>query len=101
MVPYYGRSALKQYICGKPIKFRMKLWVKACSDRFLFDFEVYTGKEALSDSGELVGQRVVKRFIEQIDHPNEHCFYTDNFFSSANLQSLTKKKKNAYVTLVL
>ena len=63
----------------------------ASSDEFPFDFEVYIGKEALSDSGELIGERVVKRFIEQIDHSNEHCIYTDNLFTSANLLSLIKK----------
>ena len=64
----------------------------ASFSRIPFDFEVYTVKEALSDSGELVGERVVKRFIKQMHHPNEHCLYTDNFFSSENLLSLTKEK---------
>ena len=89
---YFGRSALKQYIRGKPIKFGMKLWAMAVFDGFPLDFEVYTKKDTLSDSGELVEERVVKRYIEQIDHPNEHCLYADNFFSSANLLSLTKEK---------
>ena len=54
----------------------MKLLAMALYDGFPVDFEVYTGKEALPDSGELVGERVVKLFIEQIDHPNEHSLYT-------------------------
>ena len=69
MVSYYRHSALKQYIRGKPIKFDVKLWIVASIDGFPFNFAVHTGKEALSDSGELVGERVVKCFIEQIDHP--------------------------------
>ena len=62
-------------------------------DGFPFNFAVHTGKEALSDSVQLDGERVVKCFIEQIDHPNEHCFYTDNFFASSNLLLTTKEKK--------
>ena len=68
----------------------------ASSDEFPFDFEEYTSKEALTDSGELVGERVVKRFFEQIDYPNEHCLYTDNFFTLANLLSLTKKRHTSH-----
>ena len=45
-VPYYGCSALTQYIRGKTIKFDMKTWVMPSSDDFPFDFQVYTGKEA-------------------------------------------------------
>ena len=50
VVSYNGRSGLKQYVCEKPIKFGMNFWIMASSDGFPFDFEVYTGKQALSDS---------------------------------------------------
>lgn len=88
MVPYYGRSAIKQYIRGKPIKFGMKLWVLASSDGFPFSFDVYTGK---NDTGEgLLGERVVKKLIATMENPADHCLYTDNFFTSVSLLDYTK-----------
>ena len=88
MVPYFGKNSLKQYIRGKPVKFGMKLWVLASSDGFPFDFEVYTGKEGIAQKG-LVGERVVMNFAEKIPNKRHHCLYTDNFFTSANLLSMT------------
>lgn len=88
MVPYFGRNSLKQYIRGKPVKFGMKLWVLASSDGFPFDFDVYTGKEDNVEKG-LVGERIVMNFAKKIECKTHHCLYTDNFFTSANLLSLT------------
>ena len=36
MVPYYGRHANKQYICGKPVRFGFKLWGACTSNDALY-----------------------------------------------------------------
>ena len=46
MVPYKGRSSLKQYMPKKPIKRGFKVWVRAEADiGYVSEFEVYTGKK--------------------------------------------------------
>ena len=45
MVAFKGRIGMKQYIKGKPAKWRFKLWILASSDSgYTFKFQVYTGK---------------------------------------------------------
>ena len=61
MVPYKGRSSLKQYMPKKPIKRGFKVWVRAEADiGYLSEFEVYTGKK---DDGpeKNLGTKVVKK----------------------------------------
>ena len=49
MVPYKGRSSLKQYMPQKPIKRGFKVWVRADSiTGYISQFQVYTGKESSS-----------------------------------------------------
>uniref|UniRef100_A0A1X7U749 PiggyBac transposable element-derived protein domain-containing protein n=1 Tax=Amphimedon queenslandica TaxID=400682 RepID=A0A1X7U749_AMPQE len=72
MVPYKGRSSLKQYMPQKPIKRGFK-------------FKVYTGKETSSTEKGL-GFRVVINLTATIQHHNHHV-YCDNVFSSFQLFS--------------
>ena len=41
MIPYYGSHGTKQFIRGKPIRFRLRL---STSDGYLFHAEPYRGK---------------------------------------------------------
>ena len=86
MVPYKGRSSLKQYMPQKPIKRGFKVWVRADSTNgYVSQFQVYTGKESSSTEKGL-GSRVVKDLTATIQHRNHHV-YCDNFFSSFQLFS--------------
>ena len=61
MIPFKGRSALKQYIPMKPIKWGFKVWVRADSIKgYVYDFEVYTGKDGENVETNL-GPKVVKK----------------------------------------
>ena len=52
MVPYKGRSSLKQYMPKKPIKIGLKVWVWADSvTGYISCFQVYIGKEKSSEKG--------------------------------------------------
>ena len=46
MIPFKGRSGLKQCMSNKPIKQGIKVWVRADADSgYVSAFEVYTGKK--------------------------------------------------------
>ena len=85
MVPYKGRSSLKQYMPKKPVKRGLKVWVRADSvTGYISRYQVYTGKEKSSEKG--LGSRVVKELTADLHHRNHHV-YCDNFFSSFQLFS--------------
>ena len=57
MVPYKGRSSLKQYMPKKPVKRGLKVWVRADSvTGYISRFQIYTGKKS-TEKG--LGARVV------------------------------------------
>ena len=46
MVPYKGRSSLKQYMPKKPVRRGLKVWMRADSNNgYVSQFQVYVGKE--------------------------------------------------------
>ena len=80
MVPYKGRSSMKQYMPKKPVRRGLKVWMRADSmNGYVSEFQVYVGKEKSSEKG--LGARVVKDLTRKITHRNFHI-YCDNFFTS-------------------
>lgn len=58
MVPFNGRSPIKQYMPLKPVKRGYKVWCIAdAKTGFIFKFRVYTGKSDLVE-GESLGEKV-------------------------------------------
>ena len=55
MVPYFGKYGAKEYINGKPIKFRFKLWVMASPLGYCIQFRPYAGKDSILQEYENVG----------------------------------------------
>ena len=84
MIPFKGRSSLKQYMPMKPIKRGIKVWARADADNgYVSAFEVYTGRKGnTTETG--LGAAVVKGLTEQLHGTYRHVFY-DNFFSSVDL----------------
>ena len=85
MIPFQGRSTLKQYLPMKPVKRGIKVWVRADSHNGYFcQFEVYTGKGTtiLPELG--LGGSVVKQLTRTLAGKHPHIF-CDNFFTSAAL----------------
>ena len=59
IIPFKGRSSLKQYNKNKPHKWGFKVFTQAGVSGMMYDFEVYTGKaiklpENLGISGNIV-----------------------------------------------
>lgn len=83
MIPFKGRSGVKQYMPKKPIKRGIKVWVRADSENgFFCDFDVYVGASASPEKG--LGARVVKKLTRSLVGKNYHV-YCDNFFSGVDL----------------
>ena len=84
MVPFKGRSSLKQYMPKKPIKRGFKIWMAADAlTGYVTDFDVVTGKK--NDSVEKgLGESVVKRLTARFHDSFRHIYF-DNFFSSVDL----------------
>ena len=59
MIPFKGRSSMKQYVPKKPIKRGFKVWTRADSKNgFVSEFQVYVGKK--KEVERRLGARVVK-----------------------------------------
>ena len=84
MVPFKGRSTLKQYTPLKPIKRGIKVWSMADAENgFLCEFDVYTGKKA-GNVQKGLGANVVTTLTEHISNTFRNVYF-DNFFTSASL----------------
>ena len=52
MVPYKGRSTLKQYMPKKPVRRGLKVWMRADSaNGYVSQFQVYVGKDTSTEKG--------------------------------------------------
>ena len=83
MVPYKGRSSLKQYMPMKPVRRGLKVWMRADAvTGYISQFQVYVGKEVSTEME--LGARVVKDLTRTLVNKNYHVF-CDNFFTSVQL----------------
>lgn len=85
MIPFKGRSSLKQYMPMKPTKRGFKVWARTHSTKgYLYQFEIYAGKRDLSQVQEQLGKAVVKRLTQSLHGSMCHVTF-DNFFTSYDL----------------
>ncbi len=84
MIPFKGRSSLKQYMPNKPVKRGIKVWMRADAvNGYVSGLEVYTGKKGNSAEKGL-GANVVKCLTETLENTHRHIYF-DNFFTSVDL----------------
>lgn len=94
IIPFKGKSAVKQYIRGKPHPWGYKVWVLATSFGYVLDFEVYQGKSSVRpDPSELgiIGD-LVMRLSESV-RDKYHKLFFDNLFTSIPLLTALKEVK--------
>ena len=83
MIPFQGRSSLKQYMPAKPVKRGIKVWCHADSHNgYLCEFQVYTGRSSSEQDG--LGKRVVLDLSRRLQGGYYHLYF-DNYFSSVPL----------------
>ena len=85
MIPFKGRSSMKQYLPLKPVKRGFKVWAMADSlNGYICDFNVYTGASATGERETSLGEKVILSLSESIQG-RHHQLYYDNYFSSIGL----------------
>ena len=83
MIPFKGRSSMKQYLLLKPVKRGFKVWAMADAlNGYLYDFNVYTGATGLRETG--LGENIILTLSESVKGKH-HQLYFNNFFTSFTL----------------
>jgi len=84
MVPFKGKSYLKQYLKSKPKKWGFKIWVQASTNGYVHCFEMYQGA-SISKRSEFgpIGDTVIN--LCHAIHGNNHKLFMDNLFTSVPL----------------
>ncbi|KAJ8909953.1 hypothetical protein NQ315_004020 [Exocentrus adspersus] len=102
MIRYFGHHSCKQFIRGKPVRFRYKVWCLNTPSGYLINFEVYQGKNPRSNQ-EYEGYfgKATAPLVQMIEELGEkrlfrYNFFVDNLFTSKNLMSTLKT--NGYGT---
>ena len=95
MIPFTGKTGLKQFVPGKPNPEGLKNFVLASSDGMVLDFEVYQGRK-LADGGKdgkpwLVGESVVVRLTESL--PQGTSVFFDRFFTTPRILEHLQSKQ--------
>ena len=89
MIPFKGRSSLKQYMPKKPVRRGIKVWALADSENgYIANFQVYTGKQGDSTEKGLRA-KVVKTLTAPYVNSCRHVYF-DNFFTGVDLLDLQK-----------
>lgn len=85
MTKFKGRSSLKQYMPLKPIKRGIKVWQRCDSfNGYIYDLNIYAGKEVSNDPQNTLGERVVIKLSESLQSHNVLIAF-DRFFTSIKL----------------
>jgi len=85
MIKFNRRSSLKQYLPLKPIKRGYQVWCW-CDPitGYLFNYQIYLGKEETNGKETPLGERVVFDLISGHHFEGKHLYF-DNFFTSLRL----------------
>ena len=87
MIPFQGRSSLKQYLPAKPVKRGIKVWCRSDSHNgYMCEFQIYTGRKESGEREINLGGRVVLDLTKTLEGHYYHIYF-DNFFTSAMLLS--------------
>lgn len=91
MIPFKGRSSLKQYMPMKPVKRGYKVWCLAdAKTGYILNFSVYTGRSEVPSKIPL-GERVVLELSKYVTPKSVIGF--DNFFTNPTLMRKLRRKK--------
>lgn len=95
MVRFFGRTCLKQYLPCKPDRYGLKLWGLCGANGYIFNLDIYCGKNDTSIGINLsscpLGSRVVLQMINPLllglskRKLSDYHLYFDNYFTSPDL----------------
>lgn len=92
IIPFKGRSYLKQYLRNKPHKWGFKCFMRAGSSGLMYDFEIYTGKNTCEDVGLGFSGDIVMALTSSLPEEQNFKVYFDNWFSSLQLAIALKAR---------
>lgn len=92
IVPFKGRSSLKQYNKNKPHKWGFKVFTRAGSSGIMYDFEVYTGKSMKLEGNFSISGNIVLRLVRNLPEDKNFKVYFDNWFTSVDLVAALAEK---------
>ena len=98
MVPFKGKSSLRQYMPAKPHKWGFKLWGRSGVSRFFYDFSVYEEKangQEISECG--VSGDIVLNLTKTLPKNAGFKIFADNYFTSLPL--VAKLLKDGFLML--
>ncbi|KAH9378961.1 hypothetical protein HPB48_018117 [Haemaphysalis longicornis] len=82
IIPFKGRSTLKQYFKSKPHKWGYKVFTPASSSGIIQDFVIYEGKRTTSEHEFGISGDVVIDLVQYLQPHVNHKLYFDNWFTS-------------------
>ncbi|XP_040067986.1 piggyBac transposable element-derived protein 3-like [Ixodes scapularis] len=92
IIPFKGRSQMKQYIKAKPHKWGFKVFTRASSSGIMHDFVIYEGKGTATDHGLGISGDIVLDLVRDLPQGINHKVFFDNWFSSLRLVEHLKKE---------
>ena len=104
MIPFKGRSTMKQYLPLKPVKRGFKVWaISDATNGYMYDFNVYTGategrEMALGEKVVLAG--VYKRWTGLLDWNAGLEYWTDTAHAHENTTHSIRKRSSAASQIV-
>ncbi|PSN48689.1 PiggyBac transposable element-derived protein 3 [Blattella germanica] len=93
IIPFKGRSSLKQYNQNKPHKWGIKVFAITSSSGILHDFEIYVGKGTVSDTNMGISDDIVVRLAEIVPENKNYKLAFDNWSASHQLLLALKEKR--------
>ncbi|KAJ0000608.1 hypothetical protein NQD34_012450 [Periophthalmus magnuspinnatus] len=100
MIPFKGKTGIKQYIKNKPKKWGLKVFTRAGVTGLVYDFEIYTGKGTVTNECGLgVAGEVVLRLVSEVPKGLNYKCYFDDWFTSPEL--IVELKKMGILTVAI
>ncbi|XP_047098378.1 piggyBac transposable element-derived protein 3-like [Schistocerca piceifrons] len=92
IIPFRGRSGLKQCVRNKPHKWGYKSFTRAGASSMMYDFEIYVGKNTCSDRGLGLSGDIVLALTETLPEKQHFKVFADSWFSSIPLTIALKER---------
>ncbi|XP_049816457.1 piggyBac transposable element-derived protein 3-like [Schistocerca nitens] len=92
IIPFKGRSGLKEYVRNKPHKWGYKSFTRAGALGMMYDFEIYVGKNTCSDRGLGLSGDIVLSLMETLPEKQHFKVFADSWFSSIPLAIALKER---------
>ncbi|KAL1447475.1 hypothetical protein MTO96_044279 [Rhipicephalus appendiculatus] len=99
MISFTGRCPIKQYMLPKPHPWGIKLWARAGSSGFLYQFDVYQGQAKKTYQYGLGGD-VTLKMCQALPENRGYKVAADNYFSSLDLAAELLKRGVGFVGML-